>query len=324
MRYIWKIIELTAAGVLFFLAVQYCGKAKAEAGTISAFLTGEALDKKEAEEICAREAERESPVRLCFWGEEPKAEVACRETGNSRIVTLAVLEGNSELMASEAASLAWQENGCLVDTDTARELFGTDRAEGQILWCEEDAYTVQGTFESAKKIMMRSAKETDAAMLNAVALELGESKNAKSDGEQFLMRYGLEGEIITFHLLVCVTEDLLLLLPVILAFSSLTMLFNRRNGSGKGFCLLGAAAVLAILIWLLKSRFRIPLDMVPSLWSDFSFWETWRQDQTQNLLRIFSTPLGEAQLDMVWNMQKSAICSLTAAFAGILLGRDPL
>lgn len=315
---------------MFFMAVQYCGKAKEESGTINAFLTGNALDKKEAEEICAREAEREAPVKLCFWGEEPKEEVACRETGNSRIVALTVLEGNAELVASKAASLTWQENGCLVDTETAQELFGTDRADGQILWCGEDAYTVQGTFESAKKMMIRSVKETDAAMLNAVALELGESKNAQSDGEQFLMRYGLEGEIITLHLLVCVTEDLLLLLPAILAFSFLAMLFNRRNGSGSGSGLkgnglrfLGAAAVLAVLAWLVKSRFRIPADMVPSRWSDFSFWESWRKNQTQNLLRIFSTPLGEAQLGMVWNLQKSAVCSLTAAFAGILLGRNP-
>lgn len=317
-------IGLAMACVLFFLAVQYCGEAKEGAGTVNAFLTGNALEKKEAEEICDREAGREAPVRLCFWGETPQVMATCRETGNSRLVTLLTLEGNPQLIVPGAVSLAWQEKGCLVDTVTAQELFGTVQADGQLLGCGEEIYVVQGTFESAKKMVVRTVKDTDAAMLNAVSLELGKSKNAENDAEQFLLRYGLEGEIVSFHFLISVTENLLLLLPLILTGSFLIILFSGKKGipfAGRFLHLLGAVAAAAFLVWLFKNRLSIPADMIPSRWADFSFWKVWWQNEKKNILRIFNTPLGEAQLSMVWNMQKSIVCSLTAAFAGLLFCR---
>lgn len=135
------------------------------------------------------------------------------------------------------------------------------------------------------------------------------------------MRHGLSGEVTEFVFLCSLIENLLLVLPVILAVSFLEMLFSENRGTGtwKGRTLtaLGVAAAVTVLIWILKNRLNIPADMIPSRWSDFGFWEDWWKEQQRNLLKIFAAPMGISQLNMVWNLIKSLICNLTAVFLGI-------
>ena len=320
MRTIWKLLEMTAALGLLFLAAGWCGQARENAGRVSVFLDESGLEREQGERICELEAERENAVEVGFWGEQADMTVSCQETGNTSRVTLIACSGNPELVIPGGNLLSWQPEGCLVDEKTAQDLFGTLSVGGQILWCNGQSYQVLGTFESAKRAMARLAEAGDGPVLDCVVLDPAQSSSPGTEGEQFLLRHGLNGEVIDFTLLCAVVEDLLLLLPVVLTVTLGASLLagwgEKRTLFSRFLGLLGTGAAFALLLWMLKSRLRIPADMLPSRWSDFDFWPEWWQGQRQNLLRIFATPLGADQLTMLWNLVRSAVCSLAGTGLG--------
>ena len=95
-----------------------------------------------------------STLSLCFWREQEDLQFSCKETGRTAQATGLLTEGDPSLVARGSEILAWQEKGCVMDAVTAQELFGTQQANGQLVWCGGKAYTVYGTFESLERTVV--------------------------------------------------------------------------------------------------------------------------------------------------------------------------
>lgn len=309
MKKIWWGIKLAVLSVCFFFAVRYSIAARKNTEAATVFLEEQQPDLKRAEEICAQELEQESPQDICFWGEQKDAAVSCHETGKTDRVSMTVVKGNPNLAIPETGTLIWQENGCFIDTGTAVSLFGTAQVSGQNVWCGEKAYTVCGTFESMRKVMVRQAERGE--LFQAVSIRLSERKNVKDETEQFLMRYGLSGDTVDFVFLSALANDLLLVVPVILSIKLLYALLHGIRQRAFAW-LVPAALILAALLWAIRTRVEIPADMIPSKWSDFSFWASWWKEQRQNMLHIIGSAQGEAQFDVIWNLVKSLLFNTAA------------
>lgn len=279
------------------------------------------VDTAAAEAIFSQE-EADDPVGFCFWGEREGQTVSCLETRARAQVTLVSLSGNPELMG--AGCLAWQK-GCLIDEGTAQTLFGTTRCGGQILLRDGAAYRVLGTVHALRPTMMTMAESGDS--MNRCVLALP-AENGKTLGEQFLLRWGLAGTVMDFYPMLALTGNLLLLFPAILLLRVCCRLGKNWRKlslhgivSGNQLPLLGRAVLalgLAVgTFWLLAKRLVIPPDMIPSRWSDFSFWGKWLEGQKVNFFRILFTPLGSGQLQMLLNMVKSMGASTAAAILAL-------
>lgn len=318
MKQIWWMVKAVLMIGCFILAVRYGMTAKENAGTITAFLKAQTLDMKSAGTVCEQEAEREEPVYLCFWGEQKDEPVMCRETGKSSTPTLILTKGNPDLIIPGTGALLWQEKGCFLDTVTADELFGTRQACGQTVWCGDKAYTVCGTFESLRRIIVRQIQEEDGEKLTAVSIHPDGSGNVKGEAKQFLLRYELGGETVDFVFLADLVNDLLLLVPALLMIKFLCALVRCEREAAsiykKIVLILPAAISLFILFWLFRYQFAMPADMIPSKWSDFSFWTTWWKEQRQNIFHIIGTAQGEMQFDTIWNLMKSFLCNAASVF----------
>lgn len=263
----------------------------------------QSVDAAAAEEIFRWESAAEEPVGCCFWGERAGQALSCRETGGSAQVTEVFLSGNPELMG--AGCLNWQE-GCLIDRGTARTLFGTTLCGSQLLWHDGKSYRVLGTVSALRPTLITMAKAGD--RLNRCVLALPAEKG-KPLAEQFLTRWGLGGKVLDFYPLLALTENLLLLFPGILLLRACSCLgkdwrkrSNRLPLPGRTALALGLAGAA---LWLLAKGLVIPGDMIPSRWSDFSFWGTWWEGWKENFLRILFTPPGSMQLQMLLDMVKS-------------------
>lgn len=277
------------------------------------------VDTAAAEAIFSQE-EADDPVGFCFWGEREGQTVSCLETRARAQVTLVSLSGNPELIG--AGCLVWQK-GCLIDEGTAQTLFGTTRCGGQILLRDGAAYRVLGTVHALRPTMMTMAESGDS--MNRCVLALP-AENGKTLGEQFLLRWGLAGTVMDFYPMLALTENLLLLFPAILLLRvccrlgkdwrklSLGGIVDQLPLLGRAVLALGLAAGT---FWLLTKHLVIPPDMIPSRWSDFSFWGKWLEGQKVNFFRILFTPLGSGQLQMLLNMVKSMGASTAAAILAL-------
>lgn len=316
MKKIWGYMALAVSVFFFVMAVHFNMQAQRTAGIATASLGTEALDAVTAQEICSQEGEQEEAKAICIWGEVYKQSLTCRETNGTGSVTAVLAVGNPELIVPGIGQLAWQEGGCFLDTDTAEELFGTENAAGQTVWCQGAPYKVLGTFESLGNTMVRQAAKTDGNILDKVSINLGGDGDANGVMEQFLMRHGLSGEAADFLFLSALIQDFLLLLPLLFCVGLLHCACRQGAASGtfpvKLFWYLLAVGCAAAGVGLVVSQLQVPTDMIPTKWSDFTFWKTWWTRQRKNLLLLLGTAQGELQLSMLWNFLLSFLCNLLA------------
>lgn len=267
-----------------------------------------AITGERAEEIFLREGEKEEPVGVCFWGQQPSQEIQCRETGTWAEVTVVQLGGNPELLGLEG--LRW-EQGCYLDRQTAQRLFGTETVGGQKLWLGQKAYRVLGCLTRESPTLLVSAETGEEAGLNRCVLALPPEDGK---GEAFLLGWELQGERIRCDGLWLLSYDLLLLFPAVVA-GRLVKRGHRKLTKRAG---LWAGRILHGCAWLglmgvLWRYVRLPGDLLPSRWSDFSFWAGRWEQIRGNLYRLRTTDLGEGVLQMRDDMVKSIIASLLSA-----------
>lgn len=314
-----RLSVLLAAAVLYVWSVSFCTLAGEDAGLVHIVLE-QSTDAAAAEALLSQNGQQDNAVGFCFWGETGHQWVSCQETGASAQVTRVFLAGNPELVG--AGSLAWQP-GCLIDEATAQTLFGTVLCGGQTLMHDGTTYRVLGTVSALRPTMLTMAKAGDGLPLSRCVLA-APAETGTVQGGQFLMRCGLQGTVLDFYPLWALTKNLLLLFPGVLLLAAWVRLGRGWRQlsfpdilSGRQLRLLGRTVLalgLAVgTLWGLGKRLVIPPDMIPSRWSDFSFWGTWRKAQTENLLQILFTSPGNRQLQMLLNMVKSMVSSTAAA-----------
>lgn len=300
---------LLPATVLYCLGALFCQSVKADAD-LTYILLSQSIGAARAEEIFRQEALLADSVGVCFWGEAGKQTVSCKETGGAAQVTQVLLSGNPALM--DAGVLAWQD-GCFLDEDTARKLFGTALCGEQTLWRDGRPCRVFGTVPALQPTMLTVAAEKDGSVLNRCVLSVP-AESAERIAGQFLLRWGLQGELVDFYPVWALVHNFLLLFPGVLLLRGLAdgakrfeaLPFPDRIRPG-----LFLLTVLCLLCFL-GSRVVILQVMIPSRWSDFSFWSQFLEAQEENFRLIMLTPMGDRHLQMLLDMVKSLACSIAA------------
>lgn len=304
----WKYIKLCAALLLYLAAVRSNAHVQARAGYAAAFLNDRAVTAKEAEQICEAEAEQEYPAAICFFKEQPDTSLFCRETGEASVVNQIRIMGNAELLMYGSNALSFRKNGCYLDTATVRVLFGTDKVAGQTVRSGDQSWQVLGVFDSLQKEMLCVAEEK--MLLDRILLLSSDYGRGRDELEQLLLRNGLGGDVVDFTVVTALVQDLLLIVPLLLLARAAKWLIKDLPGTGLR---LAATVVFGLAgLWYLTGNLHIPPDLIPTRWSDFSFWSTTWMQQRQNFLLILKSAAGEASLDLLWHAMCAVLENLLA------------
>ena len=304
----WKYIKLCAALLLYLAAVRSNAHVQARAGYAAAFLNDRAVTAKEAEQICEAEAEQEYPAAICFFKEQPDTSLFCRETGEASVVNQIRITGNAELLMYGSNALSFRKNGCYLDTATVRVLFGTDKVAGQTVRSGDQSWQVLGVFDSLQKEMLCVAEEK--MLLDRILLLSSDYGRGRDELEQLLLRNGLGGDVVDFTVVTALVQDLLLIVPLLLLARAAKWLIKDLPGTGLR---LAATVVFGLAgLWYLTGNLHIPPDLIPTRWSDFSFWSTTWMQQRQNFLLILKSAAGEASLDLLWHAMCAVLENLLA------------
>lgn len=304
----WKYIKLCAALLRYLAAVRSNAHVQARAGYAAAFLNDRAVTAKEAEQICEAEAEQEYPAAICFFKEQPDTSLFCRETGEASVVNQIRITGNAELLMYGSNALSFRKNGCYLDTATVRVLFGTDKVAGQTVRSGDQSWQVLGVFDSLQKEMLCVAEEK--TILDRILLLSSDYGRGRDELEQLLLRNGLGGDVVDFTVVTAMVQDLLLIAPLLLLACAAKWLIKALPGPGLR---LAATVVFGLAgLWYLTGNLHIPPDLIPTRWSDFSFWSTTWMQQRQNFLLILKSAAGEASLDMLWYAMCAVLENLLA------------
>ena len=216
--------------------------------------------------------------------------------------------GNAELLMYGSNALSFRKNGCYLDTATVRVLFGTDKVAGQTVRSGDQSWQVLGVFDSLQKEMFCVAEEK--MLLDRILLLASDYGRGRDELEQLLLRNGLGGDVVDFTVVTALVQDLLLIVPLLLLARAAKWLIKDLPGTGLR---LAATVVFDLAgLWYLIGNLHIPPDLIPTRWSDFSFWSTTWMQQRQNFLLILKSAAGEASLDLLWHAMCAVLENLLA------------
>ena len=191
-----KVLLIVLSVILYVCAVLFCLSAK-EAANLTYLLLSEPIDAARAEDIFTQETELVDSIGFCFWGERENQWVSCKETGCVAEVLQVFVFGNPGLL--DAGELTWR-SGCYLDDATALTLFGTSDCAEQTVWYHDRAYRTYDTISATRPTMLAIAEASDGLVLSRCVLNVS-AETGKQSAQQFLLRWGLAGEVIDYYAL---------------------------------------------------------------------------------------------------------------------------
>jgi hypothetical protein len=181
-------------------------------------------------------------------------------------------------------------NGCVIDRNTAYQLFNTENAVGLTISLNNNDYTVSGIMQGtgSNTMIVQEEKQvvskTEGIKYSCMELVFSDTENAKYLAENFINTYGL-GTPTAYIDGYRYQKISYLLIHIPLWFSALLLIiyFARRVNTLKASQVLfmsgwfGIILLSAILIRITNVHFYYSSSMLPTRWSDFDFWgDQWK------------------------------------------------
>lgn len=227
------------------------------------------------------------------------------------------------------------QDGCLISSGLAMELFGGLDVTGKYIWCRQKPYRIRGVTDDSSHVILLPAKDKDAMRyMMFTYVKSGEGRTGeegtshgmetgKAAALNFLYRNEIKsGKVLVDGAYVSAAAGLGVCLP--LWITSVWALFVQMGRRGerteakvraktraKAF-IPAAVFFLAGLLLAWKLELKIPSDLIPSRWSDFEFWSGKIEE-----LRSDMAAVGEA--GNVWwlaQMKGRLLLCLFCSFAG--------
>lgn len=180
--------------------------------------------------------------------------------------------------------------GCVVSSALARAIWGDVDIVGKTVEVDGRTRIVRGVFQGEDLLALLSVRDEDTRQsYSAVELSGGPSAPARSDVESFIMAAGLgrPDSILmdTPAFFASVLAALPLVILAVYGFALCIIQLKKRPAAIRGvlfFALIGFAVLLPGLLDML------PGWMIPTRWSDFSFWGSLAKQTGENLREYFT------------------------------------
>lgn len=266
-------------------------------------IAGTGWSKELISQVRKEEKEQESETIFTAWKEKTEVILENRNLDRQAFASALELDGDSGLLIPEQAEnqlMTEDKKGCLVDWKTAETLFGSQKISGCKIWYEGRELEVRGILKNVEGVIIvekidipvNNSDETGADRWNEdrgfdrISLKLDSEEGKERKAEEFLNRHGLEGRVIDTDWIQNTGIFTSLLLPIVL-FIKILKEYGEMTLKYRSFPVVFAAAVLGtgLFLWLFGKTqglsLKIPESMVPTRWSDFTFWQSWLEDQKE-------------------------------------------
>lgn len=263
---------------------------------------GASLTQEDHENIRKTQEGGASALRYALWKKTESVEVENPRWGRRSTVSEWSVRGDMELLFRGMVKLAEQDlQGCYLDAETARELFGTTAVVGSEICCQGKRLTIRGILEHENGLLaLRPGEKETTDHLTFGGASPSEVRN-------FLLRYGIPGTAVNTFFLREILQILLMLFPLSLAL----FLFRSLKGSqAEGVRWI----VLLFMLYLLLRQIQIPETLIPDKWSDFEFWkEQWTLGR-ENLYAYMRQEKTGRELAQIACFFRGVLCALFPVF----------
>lgn len=290
-RWVLLGVLIIAAAGCFFRSLQMKGQLKGATGFADILLNGQ-MSMEQVKGIVKPEEEAEDGVTYSLvFLTESENRLEWKDTLKSIDVTVVSVAGQTNILADNKWLDEEDEDGCLISEDAASELFGGTDVVGQEVALGEQRYVIRAVVSDLKdSIIIYGTADTQ---FTRVRVSLPKRKSASQVKEALSSRYGISGTLLEYSIFYELASGMVWLLPLILVISFLVWLRKNAKAANDGkekALWWGITIAVIILVGFLGSRMiRLPREMVPSRWSDFSFWTRLFSDKKEALGFLLNT-----------------------------------
>lgn len=311
--------------VCYFGCLRSYGKIeKAEA--VSIVFADYAPAGSEVRSILRSQEEAEKEEEACFYWEGGLVSVEEPMYGRRKKAFLAGVQGEASLFDWRIRGFADEDQeGCIIDRNTAQDLFGSSDAEGRELQIQNETYLVRRVIDWKQRLILIHNNEKD-ARYSRVFFQC-KSGNQSNMADQFLMRYGLSGEQAFAGTVQAFAGMAVWLLPLALFLELFLYAAEQKKAAAgtkeeriwKGASLLLIAVLLYLFLW----NFQIPADWLPGKWSDFSFWSRRIREEQEKMVYFFMVARTARETEILYETVCTVFLGILSVFIYYISIRSP-
>ena len=168
-----------------------------------------------------------------------------------------------------------QGRGCSVSTQLAYELFGSTHAAGLPFEFEDTVYSVQGVFEFSDPLLMIPVSPENDFLFDNLELFIRPGKEGGTIAQAFLRENGLDADAVVngpeLGAVLCLMSNLPVFFLWVSVFIALLWKLLKKQAQIQ-YQLETAGFLLLSLFLLFGTHTKIPASLIPTKWSDFSYW----------------------------------------------------
>ena len=340
LKYLAAAGMLGLAGIFFYLSAASWGSMILEKNQVRFYLE-QPISGSEAVKIVESSQEREESKEedneqitdFCIWGQRERAVLSNDNLSRNILANVIMMCGNPELLFEDCRVPGREDlQGCLIDQESAWQLFGSSNVVGKEITYNGKNYTIRKVIPGTEKIaafqISRQKKsknegeqadhfeplETDECQLNRLTVHPPRDWTIQALQEAWSNQYGFVVELLDMELLRGLAGGCVLLVPITVCLMFLLYLCHQYRSQEKmlgKITVAGLVLILAGMAWFfLKKWVQIPDDYIPTKWSQFYFWTAlWEQKLEQGRLLL---KMPKSVLDYSWirHFSKTIICGL--------------
>ena len=297
---IWFLLLFTAVFILWGTAIYYGQYVDEHYQSVGIRMKGGTVSQRELMRMAEQEKQNRNQefTGISAWNQVENQSLESDRLGTKAEVRLIEVYGAIEKvypveLISGSVPAADDDQGCLIDEATAYHLFRTKDCVGNALIYQNRYFYIRGILRSPEDVclIIQDAEEKNYSNLE---LTFADGDNCGQLAADLMRQYG---PTVRYTLIdgyrIAKSLSFGYLLPAwflgfFLLYDLLAVLWKRRRIPFQVIALILVILCLwPLLSWMMEYEIYLPQQIIPTKWSDFSFWsrkyaafQEWKKDMT--------------------------------------------
>lgn len=311
--HIIKIVLVLAMIICWLLSIGYTNRLASVKNTFNIYFDEEEYVPADIYKMQQEEKDKDNSLAFTGWYEKEKQSVLNNNLNRTIESNIMFICGNSYLIAEGPILFEDDIKGCLIDEETAYKLFGSYDVIGNTIIYGNREFIIRGIHRTMEDTIIMQAEIDSKDKIQGLLIDISNDgiEKVKHISERYGMKeYGVNSAVY-YNLGKMCTSLLPLIILLIIICSAL-----KKGIEIKDRPVLFIFSIIMIVVWITiffsitKYKISIPVDILPSKWSDFDYWKKFFQECIDKIKYVIYMKKYMIDIYVISYLSKIALCTI--------------
>ena len=311
--HIIKIVLVLAMIICWLLSIGYTNRLASVKNTFNIYFDEEEYVPADIYKMQQEEKDKDNSLAFTGWYEKEKQSVLNNNLNRTIESNIMFICGNSYLIAEGPILFEDDIKGCLIDEETAYKLFGSYDVIGNTIIYGNREFIIRGIHRTMEDTIIMQAEIDSKDKIQGLLIDISNDgiEKVKHISERYGMKeYGVNSAVY-YNLGKMCTSLLPLIILLIIICSALKKAIEIKDRP-----VLFIFSIIMIVVWITiffsitKYKISIPVDILPSKWSDFDYWKKFFQECIDKIKYVIYMKKYMIDIYVISYLSKIALCTI--------------